>query len=100
MNTSDLEIIARARIQIPKEKREERYRERPTFELRDDLNCNWDLTRALLRQSDDQQSQILEGKKKLKTSKTKLLLLSAILGGASAKGLELAALAIIHAFAR
>jgi hypothetical protein len=100
MTSNDEEIIARARIEIPEEKREERYGERPAEKLRDDLNENWDLTRALLRQIDDLQAQLLDSNKKLKWANRVKLALAGILGGAASKGIEVGVLALIHAFSR
>ena len=93
MNSYDQELIARARLAIPAEKREERYAQREPDKLRDDLNLNWDLTRALLRQVDEVQSRLLR-------SKIKNVVLASILGGAAAKGIEVGVVALLHMFAR
>jgi hypothetical protein len=92
---SDEEIIERARKDVPEEDRAERYGKR-----NGDVNANWDLTRALLRQVDRQQAELGSTKRELRSTKAKYFVLAAILGGAAAKGIEISVLAVIHAFAR
>ena len=90
MTAHDEQIIARARVEIPAHKRAERYASREPEKLRSDLNEQWDLVRALLRRIDDLESQA-------RIDKVKMWFMMALLGGAATKGLELAAIAVIHA---
>jgi hypothetical protein len=87
VNFTDPELIASARKHVPSYMREERYSQRDPKQLRDDLNLNFDLTRALLRQIDELQSQLLQ-------KHIEKWLLAGILGGAAAKGLEVGIVAL------
>jgi hypothetical protein len=93
LNSEEQAILERARAEIPRDKRQQRYGHRDMEKWRDDLNHNWDLTRALLHQIDDLRAR-------LRWATMQKLLLAGILGGAAAKGLEVAFLAAVKFYMR
>lgn len=80
---TDEELIARARRHVSADARSERYAGRGQ-----DINDNWDLTRALLRQVDTVTGQ-------LTWSKRKNVLLMGLVGGAAAAGIKEGIVALI-----
>jgi hypothetical protein len=85
---TDEELIAQARQHVPSAERKQRYAGRGQ-----DINRNWDLTRALLRQIDTLAGQ-------LKWSKRKNVLLMGLIGGAAAEGFKTVGLALFKHWAR
>ena len=83
---TDEELIDRARKHVPPADRRKRYAGCPR-----DVNDNWDLTRALLRQVDTVQGQ-------LNWAKRKNLVLLGIVGGATTEMAKILGFAVLKHF--